>query len=267
MSRKHTLETFATEVLQVGGAVVALNSDKYLLGDALLDGGFEIWTSATVPRCWTPAFTGTSSVDREGTTKYAGTYGLALTISATNQNASVTQRIHMIPGQYRTLSFYYRNSTSGKTSKVTIADSGGNVYLQSDGTWLATTATISLPNSNGVWTLFSLTFKVHGSYSSYDITFANNSAASSTIYIDSAKLIEEATNREIFPKPATEAFAVLETAEIRFTTSGAAPTAANGQPLEALQNYEFENLDRIRLFQAIATTATAGLLTVEYRRQ
>lgn len=258
------LEPFATEVLEIGSSAVGLSSDKYLLADRLIDGAFEIWTSATVPRYWTPSVTGTSTVDREGTTIKAGTYGLKLTISATNENASVYQEFKMISGRYYTLDFYYQNSTSGKTSKVTIA-SGTNKYLTSAGAWQAVATYITLANSNAAWTQYTLTFAADGSYEDYSITFANLSAASSSIYIDSVRLVEAETQRAVFPEPAVEAFGVLETAQIRFSTS-TIPTSTVGQILEAGQNYLFENFDDVRKFEAIRTGSTNGILTIVYKR-
>ena len=264
MSRQ-MLEPFATEVLEIGATAVGLNSDKYLLADRLVDGGFEIWTSATVPRYWTPSVAVASSVDREGTVIYAGTYGLKLTIDGANSNASVSQAFTMILGRYYTLDLYYRNSEVAKTTKVTIADSGLNKYLTSAGAWQTAATYITLANSEDVWTQYTLTFPAYGSYSQYSITIANLSAASSNIYVDSLRLVEADIQRAIFPEPAIEAFGVLETAQIRFD-KGTIPTSTIGEILEAGQNYTFENFDDIRKFRAIRTGSTSGLLTVEYKR-
>ncbi len=265
MSRRITLEPFATEVLEIGSTAVGLSSDKYLLADRLIDGKFEIWTDATTPRYWTPSVTGTSTVDREGTIINDGTYALKLTISATNQNASVVQSFNMIPGRYYTLSLVYRNSEAAKTTKITIADSGSNKYLTSAGVWQTAATYITLPNSEDVYLAYSLDFAAYGSYTDYTISLANLSAASSNIYIDSLKIIELNTQRAIFPEPAVEAFGVLEAAQIRFA-KGYNPTSTIGQPLEAGQNYTFDNFDDIRKFKAIRTGSTNGLLTVEYKR-
>ena len=261
MSRRQ-LEPFAIEVLEIGAVAVGLNSDKYLLGDCLIDGALEIWTSATVPRYWTPSIAGTSTVNREGTTKYAGTYGLKLSIDATEDLASIIQAFRMSPGRSYTLDFRYRNSAGSKTSKVTIVDSGSNKYLTDAGVWQTTATYITLPNSNGAWTQFALAFNAHGLYSDYIITFANLVAFSSDIFIDSIRLVE-ANARGVMP--AVEAFGVLEAGQIRFSKNNT-PTTTIGQLLEIGQNYLFENFDDIRKFSAIRTGATSGLLTVEYRR-
>lgn len=260
------LSPFAMELLEIGSTAVGLSSDKYLLADRLFDGAFELWTSATVPKCWTPSIAGTSSVNREGTTIKAGTYGLNLNIDGSESNASVFQAFSMVAGRYYTLDFYYRNSTSGKTAKVTIADSGLNKYLTSAGAWQAAATYITLVNSNATWTQYTLTFPAD-SYTEYTITFANLVALSSIIYIDSVRLVEANTQRGgRFPEPAIEAFGVLETGQIRYGKGGIVPTATIGQPLEIGQNYMFDNFDDIRSWKGIKTGATSGLMTVEYRR-
>ncbi len=265
MGSRRTLEPFATEVLDVGSSAVGLSTDKYLLADRLIDGAFEIWTDANTTRYWTQSVTGTSTVDREGTIIVAGTYALKLTISATNQNASVAQSFTMIPGRYYTLDLYYRNSEPATTTKITIADSGLNKYLTSLGAWQTAATYITLANSEDVYLQYTLTFPAYGSYTQYSITIANLSAASSNIYVDSLRLVEANTQRAIFPEPAVEAFGVLETAQIRFDKSQV-PTTVIGELLEAGQNYTLENFDDIRKFKAIRTGSTNGLLTVEYKR-
>jgi len=261
---KRQLTPFATEVLEIGSTAVGLSSDKYLLGDCVIDGGFEIWTSATVPRFWTTSVAVGSTVDRGATVK-AGTYSLQLTIDGAESNASASQAIRMSPGGHYTLDFYYRNSGANKTAKVTIADSGSNKYLTSAGEWQTSATYITLPNSNAAWTQYTLTFPSHGLYTDYTITFANLVALSSNIFIDSVRLVEAETGRPIFPQPAIEAFGVLETAQIRFSKNNT-PTTTIGQLLEIGQNYTFENIDDIMKFKAIRTGATSGLMTVEYRR-
>jgi hypothetical protein len=259
---KRQLEPFAAEVLEVGATAVGLNSDKFLLGDCLIDGALEIWTSAIVPRYWTPTIAGTSSVNREGTTTRGGTYGLKLSIDGSESLASIEQAIRMSPGGYYTLDVCYRNSAGAKTSKITIKDSGSNKYLMDAGTWRTAPTFITLANSNGAWTQFTLNFNAHGLYTDYTITFANLVALSSDIFIDSIRLIEAHVRG---PLPAVEAFGVLEAGQIRFSKNNT-PTTTIGQLLEIGQNYLFENFDDIRKFKAIRTGATSGLLTVEYRR-
>jgi hypothetical protein len=257
--------TFATEVLLVDDTARSLNSDKYILGDALLDGEFEIWTDANNPRYWTAAATSTSEVDREGTTKYAGTYGVKLAIAASNNNASVAQAFNLIPGRDYILKLRYQNSTSAKTAKVTIADSGSNVYLLSTGLWKTSADTISLTNSNAAWTLYTLSFKAHSSYSAYTITLANNSAASSNIFFDSAKIVEANLNLG-FPRPAHEAEVSLESAPIRYTTGGISPTTVVGTAMNPTDAITLKSFDDIRTFKGIRSGSTSGILTVSYKR-
>lgn len=54
----------------------------------------------------------------------------------------------------------------------------------------------------------------------------------------------------------------LETAQIRFTTDGTAPTTSVGHLLEVGQKVKLEGYDEIATFRAIRTGATSGALKV-----
>lgn len=60
------------------------------------------------------------------------------------------------------------------------------------------------------------------------------------------------------------AILVLETAEIRFTTDGTAPTTTVGIPLEPYQSITIQGKDDLTRFRAIRTTSTSGSLKVQY---
>lgn len=153
------------------------------------DGAFEEWASATDLHLWTETVAGSSTVNREATEKHGGTYGLKVSVDASNNDAYISQNIALAQTVKYTVSVWYKNSTSGKTSFLLIKDSADNVSLKSDGTWEAYGAAtgIALPNATD-WTQYTLTFEAHASYSAYVISLGNDDgrcdATSSDIYFD-----------------------------------------------------------------------------------
>lgn len=63
---------------------------------------------------------------------------------------------------------------------------------------------------------------------------------------------------------ARKAFVTLETAQIRFTIDGTAPTTSVGHLLESGQTLDLKNTDEIRNFRAIRTGSVSGGLKVTY---
>ena len=63
---------------------------------------------------------------------------------------------------------------------------------------------------------------------------------------------------------ATKAFMTLESAQIRFTKDGTAPTTSVGHLLQVGQTVYLENADEIRNFRAIRTGSSSGVLKVTY---
>ena len=66
------------------------------------------------------------------------------------------------------------------------------------------------------------------------------------------------------PATAMAASGRLETAQIRFTLDGTAPTTAVGTLLEVGETLALENRGELTGFRAIRTGATSGVLSVEY---
>ena len=56
----------------------------------------------------------------------------------------------------------------------------------------------------------------------------------------------------------------LETAQIRFTVDGSAPTAGAGRLMEVGEVIELESWEEAAAFKAIRTGAVSGVLDVEY---
>lgn len=265
------LSPFCTEALLVDAIVRPLDSNYYLLGNKVLDGKFEIWKNATTPRFWTPSLSGGSTVNQNGTYYKDGIYSLRLTVDGINSAVGAVQSVSLFPGWYYTLSLYRRNSAAGKTGKIILGDSGGNTYLQSDGTWDAS-GYISIPNSDRVWTVYSLTFKA-ANYTEYTLTLGNDSAASSNIYFDSLSLVEAPTGRPgaQFPQPAREAEIYCHDAAVYYGLGGNIPTAETGFILEPTGVDEkglkvLKNFDEIRSFRAVRSGDFSALLMVNYKR-
>ncbi len=59
----------------------------------------------------------------------------------------------------------------------------------------------------------------------------------------------------------------LETAEIRFTVDGTAPTTTVGTPMEALEVLTFASRPELVAYRAIRTTATSGTLNLNCWRE
>lgn len=62
------------------------------------------------------------------------------------------------------------------------------------------------------------------------------------------------------------AFLSLETAQIRFTLDGTAPTTTVGHILDSGQNLTLRSSNEIARFRAIRTGASSGVITVSYAR-
>lgn len=162
------------------------------LPEAILDGGFEVWTSPTVLTNWLCYPLGTSTINRESGSVHSGVYSMRLDIDAGNDYAVVAQNVTMTPSGAYVFSIWYKTA-AGKTAGVRIRDSGLHVRLKSDGSWIADdSGGIVLPTAT-TWTQFTFAFTAHASYSSYSIFCGHNTvygstAASSSIYMDDFSL-------------------------------------------------------------------------------
>ena len=110
----------------------------------LIDGGLEIWTSASNLTNWTETVS-TGSVAREATTIHGGTYSAVLTAQATGGGASLAQISQVLGGtianyQGKRITFgaWYYGSASGGSALLTINDGVGSTNsgaLTLDSTW------------------------------------------------------------------------------------------------------------------------------------
>ncbi|MCK4794491.1 MAG: hypothetical protein KAV87_62760 [Desulfobacteraceae bacterium] len=157
--------------------------------EKLVDGGLNLWESATDLTHWTEVITGGSTVNREATDKIEGSYSCRIDIDASNNGAGIRQDFSMIPLKKHKLIFWYKNSVSGKSAYFYLGDSEGNVYLKEDGTWNTGWYGMVLANST-VWKKHELEFYGHVDYLNYRMMLYRNSAASSSIYFDKCALKE-----------------------------------------------------------------------------
>jgi len=157
--------------------------------NVLINPGLEYWESTTNLEDWTENTAGSSIVEQDGTTVYDSdsAYSAKLSIDASDSVAHIRQNITLRPGRKARVRFKYKNSAVGKNGWLIFRDSGSNVYLQSDGTWNAGWAGITLSNSE-TWTEYDLEFVTHDDYSSYTIIIRNQTAASSDINIDDVEV-------------------------------------------------------------------------------
>jgi hypothetical protein len=163
------------------------------LPEAILDGGFEVWASATDLTYWTELLQGTSTINREATTIHAGNYGLRLDIDASDHYALIYQDLTMTPSAAYIFSAWYQTAAL-KTACIRVRDSASNVRLKSDGTWIADDGSgIIMPTTSGAWAQYTFAFSAHASYSAYRVYIghyvpAGSTSASNSIYIDDFSL-------------------------------------------------------------------------------
>lgn len=155
----------------------------------LTDGGLNIWTTETNLAHWTESIAGTSTINREATEKIEGDYSCRLDIDESNSVAYLFQNCTLVSSRRYKLAVRYMNSIAGKTAKLMVRNSAGNVWLKSDGTWQASLNYLDLPSST-TYSLYELEFISHADYTSYSFYLISNSAASSSIYFDNISIEE-----------------------------------------------------------------------------
>jgi len=178
-------------------------------------GDFETWQDANNLTYWRSAVPGGSTVNRDGVNQRTGTYCCRLDINAGNDAASVrtlpaeadpyfelADGVWLNPGCGYAIVFYYYNSVAAKTSEWRLnVNVGGTVYYWDDGAqeWTTVVTDNSLANALA-YTLVTSIFYVPETASLYSETetgtqyplyfrFGNDSAASSSIYIDDFKIV------------------------------------------------------------------------------
>lgn len=105
----------------------------------------------------------------------------------------------------------------------------------------------------------------------FAVTSGNTAFASEALTIDSTAggiAFTAATYAPTggVPKRAKRAFVTAETAQMRYTYDGTAPTSTVGHILEAGQSITVEGYTNVSAFRAIRTGGTSGALYVSFER-
>ena len=180
---------FGTELptswIKYGHSSIMLDIDSSM--NELVDGEMDDWNSAISLTYWQKTIAGTSTVNREATDVYQGTYAVRFDIDALNNDALIYQDFKLQPYREYTLSIFRFMSAAGITAQVMIRDSGSNVWLQADGTWGAVATWIPIANAL-TYTEFSLVFKANAIYGDYRIIIDRLVGTSQSIYIDDSSI-------------------------------------------------------------------------------
>ncbi|MFA6509515.1 MAG: LamG-like jellyroll fold domain-containing protein [Candidatus Peribacteraceae bacterium] len=146
---------------------------KQITTAAINNGGFEDWTTATDAGTWTESVSGTSTVNREDTAPYHGTYAARLDVDASGNLATVRQYTLTLNKLYN--HSFYAKSLSGTPSVRT-----GTYGASSAVPHAFQTHTFSTAYSN-----YTGTFRASGGT---QFGFTPVGTASNSIYIDSVTL-------------------------------------------------------------------------------
>jgi len=156
----------------------------------LVDGGFELWDSATDLREWIESISGTSTINRDGSEVYdaQSAYSVRLDIDCANSDAYIYSKnnIKLRPGGKAKLRIKYKTGLA--LPSITFKNTGSNVYLDSNGNWQTVPTNIILPVSTE-WTEFELEFIVHDDYSLYKLYLGRNNAGGESIWFDYAEVL------------------------------------------------------------------------------
>jgi hypothetical protein len=114
--------------------------------ELLIDGGLENWTSATNLTSWDEFIAGTSTINRESTTVYGGTYSCRLNISASGDLAQIARLSATVAGGW------YRSSVfvqSDLPTQFVVGLAGvSEIFLSSETTWAERASTHRATGAN-----------------------------------------------------------------------------------------------------------------------
>lgn len=164
-------------------------------GDAITDGAFENWASATDATSWYEHIPAGSTVHQGTINPHGGTYCAKLDINAGGDIVLIGQQLTMTKGAGQRLSFWYKTE-AGKTAAWLLRDGAlgdaGSVTLKADGTWYNVMADWQILPTATDWTKVEFEFAAHSGYSGYTIWLGHapgfSSAASSSIRFDDVKI-------------------------------------------------------------------------------
>lgn len=163
--------------------------DPVSYGDMLLDGSLEMWSDATTLKLWTTVGLGSSSVNQEFTNFRHGAFCARMDIDESNSTAQIYRIFQPVQNTEYTLSFYQYASAASKTMKykveIYLDDFTTYYYLEAAGTWTVDETWLTVPYSPSfAQTSKTFTTPDENYICAGTVYFQNDSAASSSIYID-----------------------------------------------------------------------------------
>jgi len=139
---------------------------------------------------WTVTRAGSSDVEGDSDETYDNhsAYSAKFTGDGGNNTCQIHREdILLRPRRKARIKLKHIESASGKTIKIMLKDSGGNVYLNSSGEWQAASTYISIANSQ-VWAGFEIDFIAHEDYSLYCLYVKNDDLTSASAYVDNIEV-------------------------------------------------------------------------------
>ena len=174
-----------------------------MMGEKVTNGTFEAWSSATDADNWTESLTGASTVNREDTEQYAGTYCLRFDVDASKSLVREGQTITLVAGNPYLLSVWSKDDQgSGEGIQIGLVDSGSNKWLREDGEWRAIDSYDGgiAVSSTTTWTQTKIPFTAHASYTSYDLSVKNyqhsGGNANALLYVDNISVDDALIDHE-----------------------------------------------------------------------
>lgn len=167
------------------------------MAEKVTNGTCETWGSATDLTSWTESLTGTSTVNREASEQYAGTYCLRFDVDASKSLVKEEQNVTLVAGNPYLLSVWFKDDQgSGDGIHVGLVDSGNNVWLNGDGEWksIGTYDGGLVVSSTTTWTQTKIPFTAHASYTAYVLNIRScahgGGNASASLYVDNISINE-----------------------------------------------------------------------------
>jgi len=158
---------------------------------AITNGDFESWASATDATGWNENISGASTINREAVDMHGGTFSCRFDIDAGGNYVYLDQSFTLIPNKKYTLSIWYKNSAAAKYLKIRFENSSSDFGMQPNGNWAKGANLIVLPNSTS-WKNIQIPFYALPQYSSY-LMFVYSDSASSSVYIDDVSVLPNTT--------------------------------------------------------------------------
>jgi len=163
--------------------------------EVLTDGGLENWTTDTNLTSWTEYPLGASTVNREASTIHGGTYACRLDVDGSDSHVCIYQDFSIPVSTPCVLQFWYKTIGAGTLCWL-LSDTAITEALQIDGTWSGATSAKTLPTTGGAWSLFSITFISHSSFTTLRLELRRSSAPSLSLYFDDISLKKYVTSTD-----------------------------------------------------------------------